>query len=259
MTAVLLTCGLGDFVAIDSFMAKDERLAVDTVHWATRARAAMVDLVPFVFPNVTWHVIQRDTWGAPFTSDFCVSSRDELPGLPADVIDLSVTNVADDVRAGARGFTGSRFVGRTLCDVSHLGLPSRYVVVHPFSENARTDERDMTQPEWLAVQRYASDIGLPVVVLNKGGEPLENKRRGVIDLSDRTTLLQGIEVTKHADVFIGCSSVFAAIAAKVLPQSRVFVKANHSVRRFFYWLYYSPLDTNTFVTDDLRKVLPHYG
>ena len=265
MSAVLLTCGLGDFVAIDSFLTEGERLSVDTIHWATRARKALEAMVPFVFPNAQVHIIERDDFGAPFTPDFCVSSRDELPNLPPDVIDMSVANVAADVRAGARAYTGSRFVERTVTAATFAALervyalPPRYMVVHPFSENARTAERDLTQEEWLAVQRYAAERDLCMVVLNQGGERLQNSTAAVLDLSDRTGILEAIEITKHAEVFLGCSSVFAAIAAKVLPQPRVFVKANHSVKRFFYWLYYSPLDTNTFVTDDLRKIIPHYG
>jgi hypothetical protein len=254
---VLLTCGIGDFIAMESFLSPSECASVTAIHWATRARAGIMPLVPFVFPNCTEHVIERDTFGGAFTADFCISSRAELPKLPADVVDWNVRWITDEIRAGARPYHGSRVVDQELASLQRLGLPPMYFVVHPRSDNARTLERDLNGAEWFATQQYAKRSGAPLVIVDKGAHKLPAQLTGVIDLSNKLTVLEAIEVTKCAAAFVGCASFPAIVAAKTLPRSRFFVKANHSVRRFFFWFYYAPHDVNDFVTDDLMKILPH--
>lgn len=254
MMRILISCGIGDFIGIESYMRHDEREAVVAIHWATRQREGLQEIVPFAFPNLREHVIERDTWGAPFTDDFCVSSRDQLPNLPPEVLDWSVRACCDEIRGG-RTFYGSTFVKRTLCDITYLQLPPRYFVVHPYSENARTPERDLNPEEWLAVQRHVARLRLPLVIINKGDERMRQQHEA-LDLTGKLTLLEAIEVTKGAAGFVGCSSLFAAIAAKFLPAEYLFIKSNRSVKMHFYWLYYAPQESNSFVTDDLLKIIP---
>ncbi len=255
MRRLLLTCGIGDFMAMESHAPLVEREEVTAIHWATRARESLMELVPFVFPNVEEHVIERDIWGAPFTEDFCISSIDQLPDLETGVEDWSVRIVADEIRSGLRCFHGSSLLRQPLCSIDRLNLPARYFVVHPFSENARTVERDLSPTEWVAALRYIDASGYKAVIVNKGGErmPLPFD---ALDLSDELTILEAIEVTKRAAGFIGCASFPAVIAAQSLTSEWLFVKSNRSVKKYFYWLYYAPQETNAFITDDLLKILP---
>ena len=255
---VLLSGGIGDFLAIESFLTPAEREGVVAIHWATRARKALLDVVPVAFPNLREHVIERDDFGAAFTADFCISSRDELPNLPADVLDWSVGKIADEVRIGARHFTGSTFVQQRLSEPdARLRLP--YVCVHPSSDNASTLERDLTGAEWFAVQQYAQRKELAIVIVNKGSHRLASQVCGayIDDLSDQLSVLDTIEVVKRAAAFVGCASFPSVIAAKTLPRDRLFVKANSSVKRFSFWLYYAPWHTNDFVAcgNDLPGML----
>lgn len=254
---ILLTCGIGDFVAIESYVTPEERAAVTAVHWATRARESLMSLIPFVLPNVQEHVVERDTWGAPFTDDFCISSRGQLPELDPAVVDWSVRTFVPEIITGARQYSGSTLVNATLCDIGRLNLPRRYIAVHPFSENARALERDMTAAEWMATQRYASRLDVPLVIINKGGGRMLDQFGNCVDLSDQLTLAEAIEVTKRASAFVGCASIFSVIAAKTLDHESLFIKTNWSARRHYFWLYYAPQWTNSFVAESLLDILPH--
>lgn len=256
MSRILLTCGIGDFIAMESHAPLVEREEVTAIHWATRAREPLMELVPFVFPNVTEHVVERDIWGAPFTAEFCVASAAELPDMATGVEDWSVKIVSDEIRAGLRRFHGSALLRQPLCSLERLKLPDRYFVVHPFSENARTVERDLNPTEWVAALRYIDASGYKIVVVNKGGErmPLPFD---ALDLSDELSMLEAIEVTKRAAGFVGCASFPAVIAAQSLTSEWLYVKSNRPLKKFFYWLYYAPQESNAFLTDDLLKILPN--
>lgn len=251
MSRVLLTCGIGDFIAIESHLTAEERAGVEAIHWATRARESLMDLIPFVFPNVKEHVVERDTWGEPFSETFCITSRAELPDLDPEVVDWNVRDIAGEIRTGARSFHGSCLLRQKLANIESL---PRYFVIHPFSENARTSERDLSYMEWMAAQRYVHSRGYATVIVNKGGQPMPTQF-GVFDYSDKLSILQTLEVTKRAAGFIGCASFPAVLAAQSLTSEWLFVKSNRSVKTFFYWLYYAPQESNAFLTDDLRKIL----
>jgi len=257
VTAILLTCGLGDFVALESHLSPAEREAVTAIHWATRNRESLLALVPFVFPNVADHVIERDTWGAAFTREFSVASRAEFPDLDSAVLDWNVRSIVDDVWHGRRKYHGSTVARTQFANISRLKLPAEYFVVHPFSENARTEVRDLRVEEWMVTRAYIHGrCDARIVIVNKGGERLPHPA-GVIDLTNQLTLLEAIEVTKGASGFIGCASVFSVVAAKVLPEDRLFIKGNKYLRKYFHWFYYAPHEGNAFISTDLLKILPN--
>ena len=253
---VLLTCGIGDFISIESHLTQAEREGVTAIHWATRARREIETLVPEAFPNVVEHVIERDTWGAPFTPEFCVSSRAELPNLPDDVVDWNVAAIADEIRRGAREYRGSSLIRRELIPPTYT-LPNEYIVVHPYSENAPAAARDLTCAEWYCVQQRAKRMRLPIVIVNKGMArfPVQVRDVQVRDFTNMLSVREVVEITKGASMFVGCSSFPAIVAAQTLPAERLFVKAYPAVKKFFYWFYYAPQITNAFVTDDLRKIM----
>jgi hypothetical protein len=253
---VLLTCGIGDFIALESYLTRAEREAVEVIHWASRARAALMALIPFVFRNVKRHVVERDTWGAAFTKTFCISSAKELPGLAKGVRDWSVGVIVNDYRRKQRHYDQSSVIANRLCDVSRLGLPEKYFVVHPYSENARTPVRDLTRDEWLLAYKRLNQRSIPIVIVNTGGERLESLP-DVIDLTNRLTLLEAIEVTKGAAGFIGAASLFSVVASKTLPADRLFIKGSKDLKMNYATFYYAPLRGNAFVDPKLASILPY--
>ena len=253
---VLLTCGIGDFLAIESHLTADERAGVEVVHWATRAREWLLPLIPFAFPNVREHVTERDVWGPPGHPSYSVGSRDELPGLDPAVVDWSVRRIIEQVHGGERPFTGSTFAATPLCAVAHLDLPREFAVIHPYSENARTPLRDLTADEWALTSSRMRSRAMPIVIVNQGRERFA-PAPGVIDLTNRLTLLEAMEVTKRAFCFVGAASVFSVIAAKKLTADRLFIKGNVFLKNQFSAFYYAPHESNSFIGDNLMEILPN--
>ena len=251
---VLLTCGIGDFIAMESHFTAKERDDVMVIHWASRARQTLMELTPFVFKNVEKHVIERDTWGEPFTKTFCISSRKELPRLDPSVIDWSVKGIVNEVKSGRRKYEGSTLVKQQLCDISRLKLPDKYFVVHPYSENARTPVRDLTNDEWLFAHNRLRTLGMPIVIVNKGGESIR-QLPGVTDLTNQLSLAEAIEVTKRGTGFVGAASLFSVIASKIMPINRLFIKGSRDLKMNYSWFYYAPHRTNTFVSDSLLRTM----
>jgi len=249
---ILLTCGVGDFIAMDAYLTPAERASVTAIHWASRQRETLLPLMPFVFPNLTEHVIERDTWGPAFSKTFCIHSRAELPGLPADVIDWSVRVFVDEFRKRQREYHGSAIVAQQLVDVARLGLPAQYYVVHPYSENARTPIRDLSAPEWSHVYRSLKARAIPIVIVNRGSEQVP-RAGGVIDLTNQLTLLEAIEVTKRAAGFIGAASLFSVVASKTIAVQRMFVKGSRDLQRNFATFYYAPHVSSGFIYDSLTR------
>lgn len=249
---VLLTCGAGDFIAIESFLTHKETQSVDTIYWATRARETILPLIPFAFPNVKNHIIVKDDWSDAFTEGFSIESGKDLD-LPTDVVDWNITKIRDEARRGSRQFRGSAFVKQQLAQVSDLNLPESYFVVHPFSINARTLDRDITAEEWTMICRSSRVCGIPVVVVNQGDETLK-RYPGVIDLTNKLSLLQALEVVKQSRGFIGASSIFSVMASKVLSQSQLFIKGHDLLKNDFAWFYYAPIEpANRSVFKNLSK------
>lgn len=250
---VLLTCGIGDFIALESFLTPRELNSVTEIHWATRAREALQPLLPFVFPNLTSQVIVRDDFGDAFEEGFAVESAADLPELTDNlVVDWSFKGISEDVHAGHRRYEGSSLTKKQLANVTCIEN-SKYFVVHPYSENARTTDRDMTKQEWIMTCRMLRARGYGIIVLNKGTEKLP-PQPGVEDLTNKLSLLEALEITRNASGFIGASSVFSVLAAKVCPPNNVFIKGHNLLKNFYADIYY-PL-TPDVVTNDLLKTLP---
>ena len=252
---ILLTCGVGDFIALESFLAFKETQSVEVIYWATRAREVLMPLIPFVFPNVKEHIIIKDDWAESFKTNFCIESIEELT-IPDDVIDFSIKTIISSIIQGYRRHRGSFLEKTALTSISHLNLPDNYFVVHPYSENARSDDRDMSPQEWTSTWRNVRSTGCSIVIINKGGEKLK-QYPNVIDLTDKLTLLESIEVTRHARGFIGASSVFSVVASKVMAPGQLFIKGHTLLKNEFAWFYYAPHDDpHTLVTQNLLKILP---
>ena len=248
---ILLTCGIGDFIAMTSYLTEHERNGVEVIHWATRARESLLNLIPFVFPNVKTHVVVRDKWGPAFSKDYSVASRAELPDLETSIVDWSVAVLIREARSGKRLFRGSPLVTQRVCGIEHLKLPIGYFVVHPYSQTARTSFRDLTEKEWRHVHARLHAQGVPIVIVNEG-ETIFSPLPGVVDLTNKLTLVEAIEVIKGACGFVGAASVFSVIAAKVLPADKLCVKGHPDLKNNFSWFYYAPYNDNSFVVADIN-------
>lgn len=264
---VLFTCGIGDFFAIESYLSDQERSNIQKIFWATRAREWIKEIVDGteLFPNLKDEIVLFDNWGDGGTTPYAIRDKGELKkigldpkGLP-DLIDLSGKQIIQQIIRHERFYTGSWFCN-VLRDIE-IDLPERFVFVHPDSENKSMPERDLTDQDWVALVDFLDRSDIMAVVVNKSTKSPPPHGR-ILDLTNQTTLPEGVEILKRASGYIGAASCFSVLAAKL-----GFDHTSMVVKGAFSWLtrtadptwqfYYYPVQENFIVKDliSLRDII----
>ncbi len=265
--ALLSTWGIGDFLAVYSFMSPLERQRVNTIYWANRNRHIMQDVVAKAFPNLSKQIELVKEFGEPDTLEFCFKSladlRDKMRRngrrIPSDATldgaaDLNMDALAKQVASGERIYHGMGPLAGELSDIVRFELPKDYVAIHAYSQNARKGFRDFTPSEWRAVVSYLKRHDRVGVVIGTGPFRVPEEyvdEETLFDLSNRLSqTLELMEVVRGASGFIGCASVFSVQASKHLRGEQMYVKAHHSI--WEWWrVYYAPQPFPCFLHRDL--------
>lgn len=248
--SILLTCGLGDFIAIESYLSVRELYDVENIYWATIAENNIMPLVPHVFPNIKKHI--------SLSIKQCIEYKWELQDNEynmEDVQDYGISALFKQSLLKQRIYQGSSLIRKKLSDITYLQLPKNYIVVHPYSENAPTEARDINAHEWDIIKTHLLDKGVKIVIVNKGQLKMPS-HPNLIDLTNNLNILEAIEVVKLSNGFIGASSVFSVIASKVLPQWKIYVKGHNLLKDIYWKFYYAPLETNHFIQNALIMAYP---
>ena len=248
---ILLTCGIGDFFALECFLTKEEKESVQSILWASRARRALEGMVSIVFPNLQQQIRLLDNFG-PYGSDtFCINGFRELARFgidydPLKVKDYSIKGLIPQVLQKSRTYQGSTICQTDLCDITQFDLPKTYCVIHPYSRNAAEAGRDLTEEELNIISKRLMVCKMMGIVLNVGNK-MGNKCPNIIDLTNETSLLESVEITKRATKFVGCASCLSVIASKMISEHSLAIKANEMLRRRLWAFYYAPRDNNQFL------------
>lgn len=263
--SVLFTGGIGDFFAIESFMTTPQREGVKFVFLATRAAKAIKSIIEAapIFPNLLNVTILHDDW----STVFCTFSLEHLKALsgmhkwhidfsqiPPEVADYSIFYVFDEITKGRRHYNHSNIIAHPLADISKFSLPDRFTFLQPYSPNdSQGGKRDFSDAEWSAtLRRLRSTDQKGVVVVNSSSHYVPNDP-SIIDLSNRTTICEGIEIAKGCNEFIGVDSCFAAIVTKFLPNESITIKSVNEHYTNYLKVYCSPKTEFGFVCSDISK------
>jgi hypothetical protein len=240
--AALLTAGVGDWLVIESHLGRARRTALRSVHYATRQRAAIRGLIEAnrELPNVAGHVTEWDD----FTRTFGFSSAEMMErttgrSLPDRVADWSIYHVFPRIKDGSWPFTGSSYLRHRLADIGKFDLPDRFLAVHPYSPNDHRIQRDFGGDDWDALLAHIGRIGLPGVVLNTGDDPIPD-HPSLVNLANRTTLPESIEILKRAEGFAGIASCLSVLAAQLFPSNRLAIQGYHPHLEKWKAAYYAP-------------------
>lgn len=213
---ILITGGLGDFLALESRWSADFRASLEAFYYATRAEPLIRQVVAALqlageFP----HLVHQQTLWNNFSHFRCFHSAEEVAGhcrLPDELDDWSIGQRFPS----AAPFVGSTALRHVLADVSRFALPTGYVVLAPYSGNVDAAPRDFTAADWDWGLAFLARRRLTGVVLQVAGPGVPRNGR-LVDLSDRTTILESIEIVKGAAAFVGCASSLSVIAAQAVP------------------------------------------
>jgi hypothetical protein len=253
---------------MEALLSPQEKASVTHLYYASRQEGGLRELIKgdAVFPNI----VQQTTLYANFSPNptsphFRVENKQQLyamtlatPRAPLDAMEhWTIQTLGNEWLAGARQLHDSYFVGLgTDGDKGPVALPEKYVVIQPYSTNARRVYRDVSTEEWQAILMWLTRIGLKGVVLNKGGEDAIASRQ-LIDLTNRTTLMQAIRIVNGASAYAGTSSCFSVLAAKRLPEDKLLIKGHQSLKEKWHKVYYAPHRSGRFIYQDLTFLALH--
>lgn len=255
---LFFSCGVGDFVALESFLTDKEKENTSRVYLATRAADSIAQLAPFVFPHLKEITVPEIPWGKPFSTTFCITKKEELKTKFNHTQDLTtwhdfgVVSLIDEIKKGKRTFNRSTLIEKKLTPLSKFNLPKNYFVIHPNSYNAPTVIRDLTDEEWRRIQTWLQKRKQPYVILNKCGKTTPVCSLG-INLANATNLLEAIEISKKASGYLGCASAFSVVVSKLnIPHNNIFIKGHQDLRDNFTDFYYQPMRHNRVFTSLLN-------
>lgn len=291
MSKILITAGLGDFIAIETWLTEEEKEAVDTILWATRAECVIKQSIDLnlIFPNLKHQITLHENWcsseewegdfsnGRPF----CIVGKQQLPVIGVNVaqygitleeiLDYSVTNTLISIDENKTIMGNSTYIQNKLASIDRFDLPVCYIVIHPYSSNALTPDRDISEEEWQVIVNYLELNQLTGVVLGTGKGNVEVPSHALlINLINKTTIAEAIELAKQCYGFIGSASALSVIASKHLVQpNRITVKGHKALKeKIFYlphgeprkwdrpmWMfYYTPIEEDSFILQSLENL-----
>jgi hypothetical protein len=262
----LFTGGIGDFIAIESFLNPQEIHSIRRVYLATRAAGAIQALLQKVpiFPAMTEIISLHDDWSHVFCvvtlEDFFNASQTHgwdvnLGSIPKGIVDYSIAHVFPQIMNGYRKFNRCHILDHHLADISKFELPKNYAFVQPYSPNDRQGgNRDYTDHEWKSTLEFLRKKELKgVVVLNSNDYIPDDS--SIINLANKTNIAEAMEIAKHCHTYIGVDSCFAALVTKFLSDDRLFIKSvnDHYLNNFS--IYAAPHVRSEFVCRDLSQKL----
>lgn len=257
MQNVLITGGIGDFIALDSFLSPEQKQQVEGVYLATKMAGPITDLLTDcpTYPNLKNVTLVQDSFPAGRTAFF--SRADVIRANPhwrkelETCADLSVL-----VRFPACiTFHGSSFTSYRLADIDCFALPKKYAAICPSSPNDRAvmQGRDLDSADWRCLEEHV-DMEAVVLNLEAGDFPYRN-------LAGQTSLKEAVEITKGAAAYVGVDSCLSVLAAKC--RMPLFIRSGNM--HFYRWkhVYCAPLNCplvapniGTHLTRPLSSFLP---
>lgn len=242
---VLVTFGIGDFIAIDAFSSDEERSAIEEVYFACRSDKPLRQLFKFAFPNLKKTVTFWDAWTS--THIHSVGGKDHLYLCSAaynwgldlkclfDVADWCVNKIFPEIRSGNRPYVGTCLLNHKLANISRFNLPDEYGIINhctPYYLQLNGQDipehkgRDLNERDWAGILRYLEKMRRPAIVIsqtsNLGSIP---KHDLIVNLNNETTILEAIEICKLGKFYLGIDSWVPALMSKVLPPDKIEIKS----------------------------------
>lgn len=250
---LFVTGGIGDFLAIESHLDCQVLAETSVVYHLGYRPNLSRQLISRLTPNLKdyqffWHCLnsKEKTWA--YQRKILATMLEIDPSIQ----DMVVHHFFSSIKNGMKGFKGSSFVVTHLADIAHLGLPDTYWLIQPHSINSSEQWhfRTFSEEEWQETLRWLRRTNSKGVVigLQCPRVPVDDS---IINLSDKTSIFEGIEIAKKAFGYIGVDSCFSVIAAQVIPAERIYIK---SKSRWCYdnlSVYFAPHRSFEFVHEEV--------
>jgi len=237
---IFITGGIGDFICLDPFFNPGESDKITRVMYCTPQYNSIFKIVKayglFKQTRLSIRVI-------PKTRIFCYEEhRIEHPSLPLHhVLDWSILTVFPQIHAETRTYQQSCIIQKRPIKIKY-DLPKKYVLINHHSPNVTyEDMRQMDAHEWDAVLNWLEEKNVFGVVINKS-ELFPPKHPLILDLSNKTNIIEAIEICKGCSAYVGIDSWPPAVISKILPRDCMLIKS---------------LDINNYVANREIYCAPH--
>lgn len=217
---IVITGGIGDAIAIESLMTDAEREQIETIYYATRAVTGCKQLFTKIpsFPRLQNQITVWNDFSKHFafydalqmTRRIGTHGKHYLPIIKEvkEAKDFSISKIFNEKRS----YTYSSFIRFELAN-TNFNLPKEYVCVCPYTiSDQRDKKRDFNEKDWETTTKILKEMDLPGVVINQGESYIPDN---YINLANKTTIREAIEVVKASKGYIGIDSCLSVIAAKV--------------------------------------------
>lgn len=256
----LFTGGIGDIFAVESYFSDQERNNLTTVLYGTNKQKFIQPLLESLpnYPNLKTHKIVWDD----FRNFWCFLYKKEIINRlgnisPPELIgceDWGILPKFEQIKAGIIKYNGSSFLNYKLADVTNFNLNLPYAVLTPFSTDKRNGNRDFTSQDWAKVIDWVARRDMKAVVINQGEDQLPSHSR-IIDLSNKTTATEAIEILKGAKAYVGIDTWLSVLAAKLFDSPMLAIKSNNRHCYDNKHIYFAPKKKFDFLGDDFGKLL----
>ena len=248
----LITGGIGDWFVTDSHWDDATRAVLTDIYLATSRAAYLKELIRAVrdYNHVEIHELQDRVFEHFIVSDLQNEQevREHFKDLPSDIKDFSLRKVW---KQEYDTFYGSTYLKRNLTvpfltkDMERLP----YIVICPASIHGRT----FTLMDWQRVRAFLHTESYLGVILYKGEIKIK-KDPYFEDLTNRTSLLESIEILKHPNCcgYIGVDSCLAVLASQLFYPEGLVVVSNNPQYMEFAGHYCAPHKDFPFVVEGLR-------
>jgi hypothetical protein len=255
---IFISGSIGDVFAIESFMSDAERRSISTIFYASQKTVELESLFKALpnFPNLKHHI---SVWN-DFSKFWCFHSLHDCVARmnaygktkPSNLLTANDFSIADRfprIKAGRLAYNQSSFLAYKLADLV-CELPERYFVVCPYSTDKRIACRDLEPSDWAAVLSYLEKTDTMGVILNAGNDqpPISNR---LLDLSNKTTILEAIEILKKAKGYLGIDSSLSVLAAKLFEYPNLIVKSRNEHCYNNMSCYFAPREKFDFLVQNI--------
>lgn len=269
--SILITGGIGDFLALESHMSEEYRDSIKRVYLATRANEVIGTLLRLVFKNVEVVQILADYRGVTFFQKSEVSAHLQALGCPFpkgwdEVEDWSILVKFPEIAEGVYKYTGTSVFGGVPYgfvkepEMTWLipGMESikieddPYYVIFPVTDTESGTGRDFDQDDWdVVLERLEKEEVTGIVLAGQqiGCPP----SRWLYNLSGETGILETITYIHRAVGYLGIDSFPSILAAQKFSAAEMVVKSRNPHLYKHAAIYYAPHDDTSFIIPSLRS------
>jgi hypothetical protein len=257
---IFVSGGIGDVITLESFFTEEQRRTLTTVFYATNKYHFIEPLFRSMpnYPALKNHV----TVWADFSKFWCFYSKEDClrkliaqkQSYPQSLIfaqDYSILPRFEDIKAGKLRFTGSSLLKHKVASLDELILPDKFITLCPFSTDKRIKTRDFDQSDWQITMDYLRKKGMKGVVLNEGHDTIPSEPE-LINLSNKATLPQAIEIMKLSMGYLGIDSALSVLAAQFFRPEEMTIKSHNGHCYDNLVCYYAPHRSFDFVVREIK-------